>query len=504
MNEEVRICAVLDEPGISARAEGKLLFGWDWEYLKEKLARAGILRSEFALCRASDLSSLSQYPNLTVLVPFGEYPLGRTTGKQSISKWHLSPLECVEGIPCRKAIPTFSLTEVRRDLSLGLYVEMALRRARLESRTKEFSRKPKIFQLNPTLEETHKVLHGLQRRGPEDWLSVDIETGRGQINTVGFAWSASQAIAINTLPERCSAEEFLKLWQAIGAVLEGPSRKICQNGIYETLYFARYGIRMRNLAHDTMNAQKFLWPEFEKGLDTVGRFYTNETYWKDTGKVSTAEGKKRDWGDIRNWPEHYRYNCLDTTGTYEAAMKQREDLLSRGQLKFFDEFLMPLHTVSQEMCLRGLPLSEELRAEAVSVAEAELEALKAGLSQEINPGSPKQKLELFRSKGYRIPVRKGKPSVDELSLKKLRLKYPDDPDIPLLLRIAKLSKSLSSYLRVQTDPLDGRVRFSLDICGTETGRWSSNSDPWGRGFNAQTIPKYAKKMIKWTAEGGAK
>jgi DNA polymerase I-like protein with 3'-5' exonuclease and polymerase domains len=507
--ESPSLVILIDRARPSALSAGSLLWGWEKSLLEEKCARAGFLPKEVVY--------ESIYPNpdtltlrlnsygANVIVALDEEPLRAVTGKNSIWKWHLSPLDAGVELTTKKVIPSFHPDQIRKQPELGLYLELALRRAREESRSKEFNRKPQRFLLNPRIDDT---LESLRKLKDEPYLSIDIETGRGQINTVGFAWSASDAIAINVLPDNYGPANYHRLWQAIHTLLTGPSRKIYQNALYEVMCFSRYGIQT-NVWHDTMLAQKFLWPELDKGLDNVGRLYTKEPYWKDDGKVvSGGKSEKKDWGNIRDWPAHYTYNCRDTANTFEACFNQRRDLEQRGKLALFDSYLMPLFEPVSEMCLRGLPLDVRKRGELQETYEKEVKALSGNLSRpEINPSSPKQKLKLFKDKGYAIPKSRGsdgkwKESTDELSLKKMLLKNPEDKDIPVLLKIAELQKALSSYLRVETNPFTGRIHFSYDLHGTETGRFACRKDPWDQGFNAQTIPKYAKEMISWPEDSG--
>ena len=532
------ICILVDRVRPSAMSAGSVLWGWEQTILEEKLRRAGIPASEvsfesisrtvaaptesdFNLCRER-LNAV----NPVVIVALDETALRFTTGKSSIWKWHLSPLDFRPGTSdkqscgktgssisegrsdnrTRKVIPSFHPDQIRKQPELGLYLELALIRSREESSSREFSRKPQRFLLNPRIEETFRILE--QLRG-EPHLSVDIETGRGQINTMGFAWSASDAIAINVLPDVYGPANYYKVWEAIRKLLEGPARKIYQNALYEIMCFSRYGIRT-DVWHDTMLAQKFLWPELDKGLDNVGRLYTREKFWKDDGRSATAttdKKEKKDWGNIRDWPAHYSYNCKDTSNTFEACFSQREDLARRDKLELFDDYLMRLYPSVAEMCLRGLPLSSVSRDKLIGEYESKVAEDSKRLSKEINPNSPKQKLKLFKDKGYAIPKSRGagnvwRESTDELSLKKMRLKHPEDPDIPLLLEISETQKALSSYLRVETNPFTKCIHFSMDTHGTETGRFACRKDPWDQGFNAQTIPGYAKKMIEWPEDSG--
>lgn len=476
----------------SARLEG-----WDRNFIEERLLRAGVSPQDVVFLSLEQAQR--EQPEANVLLPLGEACLTAVCGRKSILKWHLSPLDTSPEWRSRKAIPTFHPDAVKADWSLGLYVEKACIRAREESATRDYIRKQKRYELNPDLPATMERLVFLAQQSA---LAVDIETGRGQINTVGFAWSPSDAIAINVLPGRLGAEAYYGLWASIGAVLAGPAEKFMQNGIYETLYFAKYGLRIANFRHDTMVANKLLWPEFDKNLGNVGRLYTREPYWKDSGRIEAEEGARKDWGNVRDWPAHYRYNCADTTGTFEAALAQRADLSARGLRDLHDNYITRLFPATAEMCLRGLPLCEETRQRFVSEYEAKVAELTLKLSVPVNTRSPKQKLALFRDKGYAIPKIRGagnvwRESVNELSLKKMLLKHPEDADIPLLLEISEYEKALSSYFRVETDPVTKRIHYTIDPHGTETGRFAAHKDCWDRGLNPQTLPKYCKGMITW-------
>lgn len=514
---QLRICILVDRPRVSAFAEGTVLSGWDREFVEGKLRRAGFLPEEVEYVSISqttrepddaDRVRTREHLNLRnppLIVALDETALRFATGKSSISKWHLSPLDTLGereqgagGFTTRKCIPTFHPDQIKRQWDLGFYFERALLRARQESSTRTFERKPRRFHLHPRIADTFEILHSLEQ---EEHLSIDIETGRGQINTFGVAWSVSDALAINVLPDGYGAENYRALWAQIAKLCEGPAKKIFQNAPYETLYLSRYGIGIENIFHDTMVAQKFLYPEFDKGLDNVGRLYTNEPYWKDTGREASSEGGQRDWGNIRDWPRHYEYNCLDTSGTFEAAFAQRKDLEARGKLDLFDNYLMKFYGPVNEMSLRGLPVNLETKARLTTEHERRIEEIAKTFSSPINHRSPKQKLTLLKAKGYKIPKIKDKAndkykeSTNELSLKKLRLAHPEDADISALLEIAKLEKAVSSYLGA--DVVGTRVNYMLGIHGTETGRFSCTTDHLGMGFNAQTIPGYAKEMIEW-------
>lgn len=487
---------VFDQVRTSTPDHFGILSGWQWDSLRSRILRAGLTPEKVQLCLLSDLSddhlTLTGQSGNGVIVGFGEEVLRRLTGKRSIDKWQLSPLETTGG---RKFIPTYGLDRLQKQYELGLFVEFALRRAAEELASVRYTRTAERFLLNPPLEETLSVLDMLKTK---EELACDVETGYGQINTVGFAWSESDAIAINVLPDRFGDASYYELWRRIGVLLESDTcGKIFQNFIYDTSYFSAYGFRVRNITHDTMHGMKVLWPELKSNLGNVGRVYTKRPYWKDDGKVTDEEGRKKDWGNVRDWPRHYTYNCRDTTGTFEGAVSQRLDLKGRGLLAFYDEYLIKLTGPVREMCAVGMPLSLEVRGKLKGETEARIEGLTKTFHQavgsDLSSRSPKQVLGYLKAQGVKVPKvydkTKGvyRESTDAASIKKIRLKS-DLPGLKELQEIKTLDKALSSYINFDVRP-DGRLSYSLNITGTETLRFSGNKDAWDRGFNIQTIPR---------------
>ena len=449
-----------------------IMNGWQWEFMRTKLLRAGVSPESIQLVLLKDIDGgRFAFPPTALLVGMGEAVLRSLTDRRSIDKWQLSPLKTHAG---NTFIPTYDFGRMQAQYELGLYFEMALLRA------KEFLDVPYVppterFLLNPGIEETLSVLDRIKGE-PE--LACDIETGYGQINTVGFAWSPSDAIAINVLPDRCSDETYFRLWQAIASVLESPSRKILQNFIYDVSYFSAYGCRVEGEIFDTMWAMKVLWPELKSNLGNVGRIYTRRPYWKDDGKVTDEEGSKKDWGSVRDWTKHYLYNMRDCVGTLEASRNQRQDLEARGLQNFFTSSVSCLSANVLEMCTTGMPLDLSAREELKAKTEAEVARLTkdfhAAAKEEINPASPKQVLSWLKREGVKLPKKydrkkgESRESTDASSLKKIRLKQ-DIPGLKELQQIKTLAKALSSYINFEVRP-DGRLSYSLNGAGTETLR----------------------------------
>ncbi len=484
------VVVVVDRPQASSLDYCGLFSGYQWEALRGKILRAGLSLDRLSFRLLSEVT-----PDLltgTVVVSLGEEALFALTGKRGIDKWQLSPLLTHAG---GKIIPTFDLIRQQKQYELGLYQELAFRRAAEESTMHNYARTEERFRINPTIEESIELLKMIAQ---QEEVSCDVETGYGQINTVGFAWSESDAIAINVLPDRCGDVAYYELWKRIAEVLRGPSRKVFQNFIYDVSYFSAYGLKTENIHWDTMWAMKVLWPELKSNLGNVGRIYTKRIYWKDDGKATDEESGKRDWGNIRDWPKHYLYNCRDTTGTWESKQRQLKDLQGRGLLPLFNDYVMRLAGPILEMSSNGMPVSlpvrEKLLTETRLKANELLVQFQAEAGGPINPGSPKQLLTWLKGAGIKIPKKYHKESgtyresTDSSSLKKVALKHPELTALKPLASLKSLDKALSSYLEAELRP-DGRAPYSINGTGTETLRFSSGKDPWDRGFNIQTIPR---------------
>lgn len=484
---------ILDKIRTSSPEHFGLLSEWQWKGISEKLLRHGVAPTSVTITTLADF----KIPRGSfVAVGYGESVLRALTDKKGIDKWQLSPLPVGEGI----LIPTFDLDRSRSQYELGLYQEMSIQRLG------EFSRKfpdpsKENFRLNPGLEETFDLLDYIKN---QDEVAIDVETGYGQINTVGFAWSETDAIAINVLPDRCSDQAYFDLWRRITKVLRSPSKKIFQNFIYDVSYFSAYGIETENIDFDTMWAMKILYPELKSNLGNVGRIYTRRPYWKDDGRVADEESSKKDWGNVRDWTKHYLYNCRDTSGTLESSKNQRADLVSRGLSGFYSDYIRKLIKPTLEMCSRGMPLSLEGRDNLSREVTGKIEEAKKAFNDEVgegvNPRSTKQVQAYLRKKGITIPKKfnkekgESRDTLDTGAVKKLRLKHLELKELAFLQEIKAYEKALSSYINFGVRPNDATIRYSINMCGTETLRGAGYCDPWDRGFNIQTIPREGGKV----------
>jgi hypothetical protein len=154
------------------------------------------------------------------------------------------------------------------------------------------------------VEEVWGYLNGPCKKAP--LLSVDIETGWGQIRGISFAPSEEEAmyvpfIALDKVNRSywATPEQEASVWRAVKDCLESDTPKLGQNfANYDVVWlFSKMGIRVRNLREDTRLLHKALYPELPASLAFMGSAYSRQGHWKGWGSRgwSQAErGAKRD------------------------------------------------------------------------------------------------------------------------------------------------------------------------------------------------------------------
>lgn len=425
-----------------------------------------------------------------LLVPLDDDALFALTGKDSIAKWHLSIIdtELTDGSKI-KTVPLLHPEYIFRSYTDLPFLIRGMGRLK-EELTNPQPPVSRTLHIQPRFAEAMEYLRHCYH---SEFLSLDIETRRGQITCCAYAPSPIDGMSIPLLPEHWNQDELHKLWSATGHVLAGPSGKVFQNYIYDTSYFSRYGLVVNNLWMDTMLAQKFLYPELAADLGTLARIWIREPYWKDEG---------RKWRPEDGIESYYRYNVKDAAATLEIAHAMARELANRGKTEIFQQLVQQLAGPSSEMCWHGLPVSEAERQRLLGEYTEKSTTLTTDvnvvaeplLGKPLNPRSPAQVKAYLSARRYRIPVKKGKETSDVTALLKLQIRHPGDPVLPLLIQLSEVNKAISSYLKIEPES-DGRIRFSQNLHGAMTGRWSCSKTPWDRGFNAQTLPSEFKSMV---------
>lgn len=182
-------------------------------------------------------------------------------------------------VPGTKTLPTYHPSAVLRNWALRPVVLADLLKAKRESAFPQIVRPAREVIVDPTLAD---IAEWLTR--PASMYAVDIETKRGQIECIGFARSASDAIVVPfiTVAERSYWGEYdeVTAWALVGKLLQSDALKIFQNGLFDLQYILKMGFKPKNCIHDTMLLHHALYPELQKGLGFLGSIYSNESSWK--------------------------------------------------------------------------------------------------------------------------------------------------------------------------------------------------------------------------------
>lgn len=254
------------------------------------IGAAGFLRPEHH-CHLDRLQKELETCQPTVIVPLGGTALWALTGQAGITAQRGNVTSATRLVEGTKLLPTFHPAAVMHQWKLFTVVVSDLVKAEREA-----NRGPAIFYpkreliIEPSLQDIRDYL---PRLFASDLLSVDIETGWGQITCIGFAPDAEHAICIPFMDRRnvtksywATVEEEVEAWKLVREVLDSNVPKLGQNFAGYDLYWLleKYRMRVRNLQQDTRLLHHALYPELPKSLAFMGSSYSEQGSWKHWGK----------------------------------------------------------------------------------------------------------------------------------------------------------------------------------------------------------------------------
>ena len=421
-----------------------------------------------------------------VIVALGATPLRYLTGEDAITKYRGSVIPCTL-VPGFKVLATFHPAWLLRGQDMMVPVVIAdLAKAVREDAYPEIRRTERRVRVMDTVSEIEATLHDLET------CAVDIETSRirehgetARLRCIGFAPTPTQAYVVPY--ELCHNPRVLR---AIARYLANPHKKIFHNAIFDTT-FLMYFYRIYTPPHvieDIMLMHHDCYPQLPKSLAFCASLYTNEPYWKDTGK--DEQGWRQSGQDL------YLYNGMDcclTRELWDILNRELDELEVREAYEFDRRLLAP----ALYMTLRGLRVDFDKKKELQERQHREEEVLRTIINKlfpGLNPNSPKQLKELLYDQlGFPVQKNKGKVTTDARALRRLGT-YPfkHRPILDLFLKWGEVSQ-LRQFVDVNVDP-DGRVRYYMRVGGTISGRLSSSKFITLSGFNFQNQPKSVRSM----------
>jgi len=186
----------------------------------------------------------------------------------------------------RKVLPTYHPAYVIRQFNHRPMLWADFLKARAESEFPEI--RPVVTDITIPL-SVNDIQDWWDARPEQDCLlAVDIETSRGRIDCIGFAYSAERALCVPLIDTTTGTfywdskpPDDMQVYQWIAEVLTGPCPKLFQNGSYDVQWiWEKWHIAVNNYAHDTRLLHHALWPELPKDLGTMASLHTDLPQWK--------------------------------------------------------------------------------------------------------------------------------------------------------------------------------------------------------------------------------
>jgi len=313
-----------------------------------------------------------------------------------------------------------------------------------------------------------------------DLIAVDIETGKDpyvHITEVGYTavWFKPDGKGSPLTTHSCVVELDSMARLAIVRKLNLlPAAKIFQNGKYDLAYLARYNAVPVNYMWDTATLMHCWYSELPKDLGFLGAFFSrNAMYWKDLAK----SGSRRD---------QLLYNCKDTYTTALAFLQMMLEIPEYAKQNYLMEFplLFPCHQAEMLGIKRDMDELRIASAEQKSLIATHQHSLNTMLGTEFNVNSPIQMKQLLVILGC-----KDLESADAKNIAKAAGRHPLNAVIlDKVSRIRKARKLLSTYL-TEGKEFNGRILYSLNPHGTDTGRLASKEHHFWCGLQMQNITR---------------
>jgi len=461
-----------------------------------------LVRDKFVLpCVRDGLEMLKReiemcQPN--VIIAFGNVALWALTGNWGVVNWRGSMLQCdlPLGLSYKpKVVPTYTPAMILRQWSWRQIAVHDIRRAAGESKTRELYTPDYNAVIRPDYSTVVSTLDQLytQVQARPGKIAVDIETRAGHTACIGLAWSDHEALCI---PLMClersdgywTLAEEAQISYALYQLLTHPNCEVLgQNFSYDAQYFFRHLHFIPNLKRDTMLTQHVLFSNMQKSLDFLSSMYCKfHTYWKDEGKT---------WGASLNEDQLWLYNCKDAMITFEVDAAQQV-VVDQMNLRPVHDFQQELFWPVLDTMNRGLRVDTSRREGFAMTLQDEIAKREQYfidvLDTPLNPRSGPQMKQLFYGDLGLKPIinrKTGNVSCDDEALQKIAEREPlVKPLVNAISEYRSLGVFFSTFINAPLD-VDGRMRCSFNIGGTETYRFSSSQNAFNSGMNLQNIPK---------------
>ncbi len=441
-----------------------------------------------------------------VVIALGAEALRAITGERKISQWR-GTVMLYKDI---KIIPTYHPAYIMRVYGDHPIVELDFSKALRESIKPEYD-EPKVdITVRPNFSE---VIRWLDKVENYKRISFDIETlttelvtrcmslavkhENGTYSSISIpflVFSKSSLTSISndnklvklgkvsdSISSYWSMEDEIVILTKLSKIFNSNIEVVGQNSISFDAPIIRdqLNLHIKNHYLDTIHAWHVLYSEFPKSLSFLCSVLTNHrNYW--TNKNTNIDDSE------------WEYNCYDSIVALEVSYIIEEYLKEENLLEFYFKNTHRLAFALSDAQEYGMLFDIEEQKKMIVTYEAAIDKVRKEINTlcgyEINPGSPKQVKKLLYSE-LRFPTMhmKGKVTVDEVALRKLEKRYPNEQILSKIIEYRKVVKLVGTYLNIKIDE-DNRMRTSYNASGTKGARISSSKTLRGTGLDLQNIP----------------
>ena len=355
-------------------------------------------------------------------------------------------------------------------------------------------------------------------------VSVDIETTGTTISSIQYTcmWQNDAKLHkvytwnvpfINPLKiGGCHWEtenEEIIIWSLIRKINATEAYKVLRNGSYDSAYFLKYRIPLRNYICDTLHGWHSIWVEAPKRLDFIASIALDKyCYWKDEGKV---EDKKEDLkgGKIPKTKDgmdsYWLYGSLDTHNTllcFRFILAVMTEKKLTWATENYRQEMRQQFGPALTMTMRGIKCNRKLQTKfAVELTDQSAvaeEDLKTALGDPLfNPRSPIQLKRVIYDLFGAQPYGRGKQrtSTDEKVLTMIKDQNPFlNWFVEKLWECKKPANNASKYGSGIT--LGNRMMYKMCAGVTDTGRYASKGHDFWVGTNIQNLPYIMRPMLE--------
>lgn len=313
-------------------------------------------------------------------------------------------------------------------------------------------------------------------------IAADIETFRDPLSIRCIGFTAVFVDPNGTLTSSSAVLPLDSVWALawMRKFCTLPVQKIFQNGKYDISYLLRYNSVPTEWYWDTANLFHSYYSELPKDLAYLNAFFLRKVvYWKDLAESNDLF-------------EYYKYNALDTWATANVWIRQLIELPEWARRNYTLEFPLNYPCLLSEMT--GLRRDPERLLESRHAVDETIKEQEGTLRRVLdlpgfNTNSPTQVKDLLKLLGCGDIT-----STQEKDLQKASYRHPlNGWIIGKIIKNREARKLKSTYLSLPSDEKGaaefyGRILYSLNPNGTDSGRLASRKHHFWCGLQIQNIP----------------